>query len=384
MIFEDEGEVGQQFRAAIEAQGGVCVSIQRAPAMVEREGDQVVGGTDAASLRAVLDGLSAGSAAPITGLVSFWGLDSTRLDPATTTALDLEAALDRGCGATLALVQAAETAASGARLWLVTAGAQAVGAGETVANPTQATIWGLGRSVRWERGDAWGGLVDLDPTDPAGSVPGLVAAVLDREADDEQAVRFGVRFMPRLVRSEPPAAPTAPLAIRAEASYLITGGLGDLGLKAAAWLVDRGARRLVLVGRRGLPPRATWIDLPADHGSRPTIAAIEALERLGATVLVAAADIADEAQIQGVLDRVGEVFPPIRGIIHAAGLVGPGAARDTSLGALQAILRPKIVGTWVLHRTTRHLPLDFLVPFSSVAAVFGAKEVAYLGGEWVP
>ncbi len=153
--------------------------------------------------------------------------------------------------------------------------------------------------------------------------------------------------------------------------------MGDLGLKAAEWLVGQGARRLILIGRRGLPARAEWATIAEDHPSHSACAAIEALERRGATVIALAADIADEVRMQAVFDRVGELLPPIRGIIHAAGVVGPGSIRDTTSASWVEALRSKVAGTWVLHRYAARLPLDFFASFSSVAATFGAREPAY-------
>ncbi len=380
VIFEDGGGVGHRFRVALEARGGRCVSVFRSG--TERpsspiDGDRVIDDVESPALRSTLDELAV---EPIAGLISFWSLDAPTLDPASTSMDGLFKALELGCGGTLALAQALEAGPTRGRLTLVTAGAQAVGAGRSVENPAQATVWGLGRSIRWDRPDAWGGLVDLDPDDLAGSVAGLLDAILDPEADDEQAIRSGQRFAGRLVRSDRPS--TAPddrpaPPIRPDSTYLVTGGLGDLGLKAAGWLVDRGARRLILVGRRGLPARSEWGGLAPDHPARSIVEAIEAMERQGATVVVAAADVADEPRMKAVLTRVSELLPPIRGIIHAAGVVGPASLRDTSPIALARVLRPKVAGTWVLHRLARGLPLDFFVPFSSIAAVLGTREVAY-------
>ena len=382
VIFEDGGGVGRAFRVALEAQGGRCVSVFRSigagrPAGWQ-EGDRVVDRPDASGLRLLLEDVATKSDRPIVGLVSFWGLDSSGLDPDSTSVDELLAALELCCGGTLALAQALEAGTTRGRLWLATAGAQAVGPDRSVEHPAQAVVWGLGRSIRWDRGDAWGGLVDLDPNDPLGSLPGLLAAVLDPDSDDEQAIRSGRRFAGRLVRSDRPASETSSdFSVRGDSTYLVTGGLGDLGLKAASWLVDRGARRLVLIGRRGLPPRSNWAGLPGDHPSRPVVSAIQEMESRGVTVVVAAADVADEVRMQAVFDKAGELLPPIRGIIHAAGVVGPALLRDTSTEALAEVFRPKVLGTWVLHRLGQRLPLDFLVPFSSVAAVLGAREVAY-------
>src|SRR5918997_1056019 len=94
----------------------------------------------------------------------------------------------------------------------------------------------------------------------------------------------------------------APLPFRADASYLITGGLGGLGLEVARWMVRQGARRLVLLGRSPLPARAGWISLDAESPAGRAVAAIRDLEALGASVHPAAVDVADGASLQSFLE----------------------------------------------------------------------------------
>src|SRR5579872_5383761 len=96
-----------------------------------------------------------------------------------------------------------------------------------------------------------------------------------------------------------------------------TGGLGDLGLSVARWMVEQGARRLILMGRTQLPPRTQWNS--AEPGSRLAhqIGAIRAMEALGASVHLASVDVADERQLGAFLDEFREIgWPPIRGVVH--------------------------------------------------------------------
>ncbi len=185
VILADRGGVADRFQSALAARGIPCVVVPR-----DEDGDWPQ------RVAQVVE--SAGS------IICFWGLDAAAIDPETTTVADLDVALTDTSAAVLELIQTLAATESRARFWLVTAGAQAVEAGAAVAHPLQATTWGLGRSARHDRGDAWGGLVDLDPADPVGSVAGLVAAVLDPDSDDEQAIRAGQRFAARLVRSSRP------------------------------------------------------------------------------------------------------------------------------------------------------------------------------------
>jgi acyl transferase domain-containing protein/acyl-CoA synthetase (AMP-forming)/AMP-acid ligase II/NADPH:quinone reductase-like Zn-dependent oxidoreductase/NAD(P)-dependent dehydrogenase (short-subunit alcohol dehydrogenase family)/acyl carrier protein len=146
-------------------------------------------------------------------------------------------------------------------------------------------------------------------------------------------------------------------ALRGDGTYLITGGLGGLGLEVAKWLVSQGARNLVLVGRRG------------GAAAREAVAALEAE---GARVHVAAADVADRQQLAGVLADAGRSLPPIRGVIHAAGVLDDGVLAQQTPERYRTVARPKVAGAWNLHELTASLPLAFFVNFSSVAAVLGS------------
>ncbi|KYF87884.1 hypothetical protein BE20_24605 [Sorangium cellulosum] len=149
---------------------------------------------------------------------------------------------------------------------------------------------------------------------------------------------------------------------------MVTGGLGALGLLVARWLVERGARHLVLISRHGLPDREEWgRDQPPEVRAR--IAAIEALEAQGARVTVAAVDVADA---EGMAALLAAVEPPLRGVVHAAGLLDDGLLAHQDAGRLARVLRPKVEGAWVLHTLTREQPLDLFVLFSSASGVFGS------------
>ena len=151
---------------------------------------------------------------------------------------------------------------------------------------------------------------------------------------------------------------------RPDGSYLITGGLGDLGLLVARWMVEQGARRLILLGRTKLPPRASWSSLEAGSRLAHQIAAIRELESLGACVHLASVDVADEGQLSAFLHEFrAEGWPPIRGVVHAAGVLQDGLLVQLDAAALDAVLRPKVTGGWLLHHLLKDAPLGFLRTF---------------------
>jgi epothilone polyketide synthase D len=165
---------------------------------------------------------------------------------------------------------------------------------------------------------------------------------------------------------------TGPAAagIRPDATYLITGGLGGVGLELARWLAASGARHLLLVGRT--PLGGDEVSGKAD--------AVAELEQRGVRVTYRAADVADEAAMRDVLAEHSECSAPaIRGVIHAAGVVTYQAIADLDPGELTALLRPKLAGGWVLHSLFRGVPLDFFVLFSSASAILASPQLAAYG-----
>ena len=285
-------------------------------------------------------------------------------------------ALARASGAILDLARAlGQGPGPKPRLWIVTRGGQPVDGEPGPVSAVQATFWGLGRSLAREQPETWGGLVDLDPARPLGDLDALLGAVGDPDGEDEVAFRRGAAFASRLVVVEGPTAAGAGLVVRPGGTYLITGGLGDLGLLVARRLVDRGARRLVLVGRNPLPDRASWSTLAEGHPARARVAAIAGLEDRGATVLAASVDVADPAGMAALFDRLRRDWPPMTGIVHAAGVVEPRPLADLDGARLQATLRPKVAGTRVLDDLSRGLPLDFFVLFSSIASAWGSARL---------
>ena len=160
--------------------------------------------------------------------------------------------------------------------------------------------------------------------------------------------------------SVPVAVPqTSSARIRQEATYLITGGLGGLGLSVASWMAEQGAKHLLLVGRSGVTTDA----------QREAIAALEAA---GAAVTVAQVDVADHDRLAEFLRAAIHPDRPLRGVVHAAGLLADGMLAQQSVARFEAVMAPKIAGAWNLHAVTRGMPLDFFVLYSSAASLLGA------------
>ncbi len=152
------------------------------------------------------------------------------------------------------------------------------------------------------------------------------------------------------------ACPTS--TINGESTYLITGGLGGFGLAMAEWLVQRGARHLVLMGRRG-----------ASTATAQEI--LKNLEKAGADVKVIKADVTVEPQVVALLADIQATMPPLRGIIHAAMVLDDTPVFQLNQARLHQVMLPKAMGAWHLHCHTLTLPLDFFILFSSFVSMVG-------------
>jgi acyl carrier protein/nucleoside-diphosphate-sugar epimerase len=178
---------------------------------------------------------------------------------------------------------------------------------------------------------------------------------------------YGLRLGRRAENDKPE------VSLRRDGTYLITGGFGDLGLALAAFLAERGAGYIALVGRR--PP------------SGATLEKLAQIESRGAKVHRFQADVANLSEIASVLKEIGNGAAPLKGVFHLAGITQDMLLADFDRASLESVMRPKVFGSWNLHSLTASNDLDFFVMYSSVAAVFSqpgqgsyAAANAYMDG----
>ncbi len=283
---------------------------------------------------------------PLLGIIHLWSLSVQ------------EGGYGHGTASVLHLVQALNRAGITVPLWLVTSGTQAVErADQSAQSVWQAPLWGLGRVIQAEHPELACVCVDLDPD--ATALPFLRDELRARDGENQIAFRNGQRYVARLahvnlVKHE------SPLRVHRDAAYLITGGLGTLGLHMAEHLVVEGARHLLLSGRSG----AT---------SPEQQATIQQLEVQGADIQVIKADVSNEADVARLLAHAKQ---PLRGIIHAAGVLDDGMLMQQTAARFEHVAAPKVQGAWHLHTQTLSQPLDFFVLFSSVASLLGSTGQA--------
>ncbi|MFN8072362.1 MAG: SDR family NAD(P)-dependent oxidoreductase [Mycobacterium sp.] len=264
------------------------------------------------------------------------------------------------------LFRAAAAAELSGSIWVITQGAQHVTDGDTVA-PEQSSLWGFCRAAALEYPQVWGGLADL----PGGFAewPRLVAQVSGATPGEDQiALRERGVHVPRLARRTT-APESAPLQLRSDASYLVTGGLGAIGLEMAGYLAAHGAGNLVLTSRR-----------TPDDTTRARVDALQ--QEHGCTVRVVTADVADPHDVARLLSTMAAELPALAGIVHAAGENSTTPLSSLDGAELDRVFAGKVWGAWNL---AEHLSeaatkenLDFFLSTSSISSVWGSYgQTAY-------
>jgi acyl transferase domain-containing protein/acyl carrier protein len=350
VVFVDNGGFGRGLEAAIAARGGTVIEV--------RAGTSYRGGADR-DFTIVPDRpddyerlwRELQARGPLAGIVYCWALDADTADIERARVLSAEVPIS--------LMQQL-LAAGESRLWLVGRGAVDVG-DDPLLVPAQAPLWGLAKALALECPRHWGGFVDVGP---GVGVEALLPELCRPSDEDQVALRGPRRLVPRLVRTKLRAA--RPVRIDGRSAYLITGGLGGLGLKFAEWLVRQGARQLWLLGR----------DAPREAALR----AIAALQRQGAQVMTVAADVADAEAMAKLMSSIAAQGAPLKGVLHAAGVQSFCPLGDMTPGEIGRIYHPKMEGAWTLHQATLKSDLDFFVLFSSISATWGSKAQTHYAG----
>ncbi len=378
LIFADQGGIGTALRDSMSKSGNKSVLIFTGETYRQVDQDTFYIRPDCLEdFQKVLKiGLDSQTPNQTYEIVYLWGLDAS-LPEDKIDIQALNSAQILSVGSVLYIVQELIHAKlhEMPRIWLVTRGSQAAGNDPRPMAVAQSMVWGLGRTIALEHMELWGGLIDLDPQDTSldNLANHLEFGLRLTRTENQLAIRGGKYYGARLIRKPRVGDQMTPFRCYSNGSYLITGGLGGIGLEVAKWLVSRGARSLILLGRTELPPRREWGSLDPDGSIGNKIKAIRELEAAGAHVHVGSVDIADEKQLGDFVETYrAEGWQPIRGIIHAAGIMQYQPLIEQDLKSMQDILHPKVTGSWLLHQYFKDTSLDFFVMFSSNSALLSS------------
>lgn len=399
LVFADERGDGGGFADALVARlrsEGASVIVARAAERFERIDDEqyTLSAQDAEGYVALLEDLRARQKLP-ERIVHCWMVTHSEATEVTTTFFHW--VQEHGFYSLLFLAQALGAVERGAPLHLTVVGngMQAL-EGEVLAHPAKAAVLGPCLVAPRELDHLSASCVDVDVPVEARARRGrseIDARAVDlvaREACAAQsgaivAVRAGERFVQRHEPLPLPARGDAPPVIRERGVYLITGGLGGIGLSIAAHLARTAHARLALLARSALPPRERWDELLArrgasggSHAVTRRIRDVLELEKLGAEVEVLAADVANVEELRQALARVRERFGALHGVVHAAGTIDDGLLQTRTPAAVDRVFTPKVHGTLLLDAELGDAPLDFFVVCSSTSAQLGpAGQIDY-------
>src|SRR5579884_3602615 len=372
LIFADSGGVGEALAALLAARGNSCPLVFPGGAYRDDGSGRVyIRLNELDDVRRLFAAESPSDRPAWVGIIHLWSLDAPDLQAAGGAAF--EAAQGLGCASILEVVQQVVASEQGELpgVWLVTRGAQPVLAGQATVAVGQAPVAALAGVITAEHSDLRCVSVDLDPAGGADEPQQLLAALAAHDAEYRVAWRGSARYVARLARTpldghasargsgdstalrsarngahgprSHAALDAAPgkdrAGVRPDATYLITGGLGALGMVVARWLVEQGARHLALVGRT--------------DGSETAREAVSELRQRGAQIVTLRADVAQEEQVRDLLAEIARTMPPLRGIAHMANVLDDGVIRQQDRGRLLGAMRPKALGAWHLHTLTR-------------------------------
>jgi acyl transferase domain-containing protein len=262
------------------------------------------------------------------------------------------------------------------RLTVVTSGTWNVSGAEST-EPAKAPVAALLDVAAKENASLRTRVIDLPAgsgtaADAGPSAPVWTHVAQDNDTDCDRVALRGHRSWTLSYRAVPDSSVAHAVPdVRSGQTWVITGGLGALGLVAAESLARRAPVRLALLGRRGLPPRDEWSAPGAlDTAQLKAVEAIRRMEATGATVRTLAADVADRASVEDALKQVRAELGPVHGVVHAAGIAGGGMLVVKDAATAEAVLRPKIQGTQILDELVGDEAQVFVL-FSSMASITG-------------
>ena len=369
MIFADAKGIGEALAERLGNAGHRCHLVYRAAASAQHDSRFPTSTVDECKphdFRRLLEQFAAGVPLPYEGVVYLWGLDAPPIEDLNLAGL--KSGSEAMCRGALALVQALvemrKASLGGCKLWFVTANAQHAGGLGRNVDPIQGSLWGLGRTIAIEHPGIWGGLIDLQMNvQNRPDIDLLSAELLHTDGESQIAITAdNQRYVARLIRQPLAELRSHTLRVRGDATYLVTGGLGMLGRSTVRWLLEKGAKHLVLTGRSARAEAAHQLQADA--------------EKSGATIDVVAADLGCEEDVSRLMQTIGNDFPPLRGVVHSAGVLDDGILALLDWDRFSRVFEPKVYGSWLLHQYTKSLELDFFIVQSSVLSLLGSAGQA--------
>ncbi|QUH28423.1 SDR family NAD(P)-dependent oxidoreductase [Vallitalea guaymasensis] len=246
---------------------------------------------------------------------------------------------------------------------------------EKVLYPENAVVLSIGKVIEQEYPNIECRAIDIQD---AQDMPLAVDEILTK---DRKLYLVGFREGIRYVEcfTEETVMPQGDI-IREDGNYIVTGGLGDIGIETAKYLSVKGCSSVTLLGRSGFLPREEWNspDLSDEHKKKTAI--LREIEENGVRVLIYAVDISDYEGMKQVYQQIKEEVGRVHGIFHSAGIAGAGYILRKEKEEFAQVLAPKVRGTWIIDQLTKDEKLDFIMLYSSAVTFSGeAGQSDYVG-----
>jgi acyl transferase domain-containing protein/acyl carrier protein len=382
LIFLDKYELGQQTAQRLQQAGHQCVLIRAGECFQkEDEWNYTIRPAEPTDYRILCKALASAGLMPKT-VLHCWSL--TGKDDEVAGASGFQGQQEQGLYSLLFLSQAfiAQVYEENVQILVVSNHLHAVTGQESIY-PEKATIQAACRVIPQEQLNIHCRCIDIGTvgTDfhvSPRQITQLIAECTSNSRDPLVAYRGIQRWLQHCqpIRLPAPSAERTPF--REQGVYLITGGLGNIGLLLADHLAKTCQARLVLTSRAGLPPRAEWaahLEGGVEHEHViQQIRQVQALENAGSQVLVIKADVAESTQMQAVIAQTMQCFGALHGVIHTAGIsTGDGfrVVQDISRTECELQFTPKVYGLYALEQALQGIELDFCLLFSSISAILG-------------
>jgi acyl transferase domain-containing protein/thioesterase domain-containing protein/aryl carrier-like protein len=345
VILTDEGGIGSALATHLKMAGHTVFTLP--VAVLERHSEK-------------LDMILLSGTEPFAGVVYLGALDAP-LNESITPPFVGDVLFD-SVAVALRIVQCLAGLIYVPRLWFVTQGAQSLN--NATSSLAQAGLWGIGRVLSTEQPDMWGGIIDIDPTFDENQIAQLAQVLTASGPENQVILRGGKSYVARLAYLSAPEEQS--FEVRPDRTYCLTGTRSPLGMEAARWLLERGAKNLIFADWN-IGALALGVD--ATDGAYDEFRVM--LQARGANVVLIDGNGSDPDAIRKQLVHAN---PPLAGILHTACAIDQRMARLASRGGLVALrqnLQPHTALLWALHEATAEIPLEFFVMFSSVPAAFG-------------
>jgi acyl transferase domain-containing protein/NADP-dependent 3-hydroxy acid dehydrogenase YdfG len=243
------------------------------------------------------------------------------------------------------------------RVYYITKNSMSIDKNQNLYGLCSAPLCGLARTIALEFGNYK--FIQVDIEDFVDDLKNIRDEIHCKDNEDIVAFRKGKRFVARLEHYEVKRHSNTNIKIDSEGKYLITGGLGGIGLEVVELLVSKGVKNIVLIGR-----------------SKPTSKAqikIDNFLKLGINIVVQQVDVSKIEEMRELFNNLLANTPTLKGIIHAAGVYGDVESADSFWGNYLTVMSPKILGAWNINAIIQEkkIPLDFVVNFSSISSLLG-------------